>query len=83
MPVQDSRRPEELITGVIGQDGAYLAEYLLGLGYTARSVKRRSFSVNTARADHLHQDMHTGNMPMMAGDLEIARREVANDQNPV
>jgi len=83
MPVQDSRRPEELITGVIGQDGAYLAEYLPGLGCTEYSVKRRSFSVNTARADHLHQDLHTGNMPMMAGDLEIAQREVANGQNPV
>jgi GDPmannose 4,6-dehydratase len=83
MPVQDSRRPEELITGVVGQDGAYLAEYPLGLGCTEHSVKRRSFSVDTARADHLYQDLHTGNVPMMAGDLEIARREGANDQNPV
>jgi GDP-D-mannose dehydratase len=44
MPVQDSRRPEELITGVIGPDGAYLAEYPLGLGCTEHGVKRRSFS---------------------------------------
>ena len=48
-----------LITGVTGQDGAYLAEYLLGLGYTVHGVKRRSWSsFNTARVDHLYEDPH-------------------------
>ncbi len=47
-----------LITGVTGQDGAYLAELLLGKGYTVHGVKRRSSSFNTARVDHLYVDPH-------------------------
>lgn len=50
-----------LITGVTGQDGAYLAELLLAKGYTVHGVKRRSSSFNTARVDHLYQDPHTPN----------------------
>src|SRR6201996_4773727 len=45
-----------LITGITGQDGAYLAEYLLGKGYTVHGVKRRSSLFNTDRIDHLYQD---------------------------
>jgi GDPmannose 4,6-dehydratase len=56
MAVQDSRRRVALITGVTGQDGAFLAEYLLGLGYTVHGVKRRSSSFNTARVDRLYKD---------------------------
>jgi GDPmannose 4,6-dehydratase len=47
-----------LITGVTGQDGAYLAELLLGKGYTVHGIKRRSSSFNTGRIDHLYQDPH-------------------------
>lgn len=47
-----------LITGVTGQDGAYLAELLLSKGYTVHGVKRRSSSLNTARVDHLYVDPH-------------------------
>lgn len=47
-----------LITGVTGQDGAYLAELLLGKGYVVHGVKRRSSSFNTGRLDHLYQDPH-------------------------
>ena len=47
-----------LITGVTGQDGAYLAESLLGKGYEVHGVKRRSSSFNTARIDHLYSDPH-------------------------
>ena len=47
-----------LITGVTGQDGAYLAELLLDKGYEVHGVKRRSSSFNTARVDHLYQDPH-------------------------
>ena len=61
--VQDSKRRVALLTGVTGQDGAYLAEYLLGLGYTVHGIKRRSSSFNTARIDHLYEDPHTGNVP--------------------
>ena len=47
-----------LITGVTGQDGAYLAEFLLNKGYTVHGVKRRASSFNTARIDHLYRDPH-------------------------
>jgi GDPmannose 4,6-dehydratase len=47
-----------LITGVTGQDGAYLSELLLGKGYTVHGVKRRSSSFNTGRVDHLYVDPH-------------------------
>src|ERR1700743_1029464 len=71
MAVQDSKRRVALITGVTGQDGAYLAEYLLGLGYTVHGIKRRSSSFNTARVDHLYEDPHHGNVPFLMhyGDM--------------
>ena len=47
-----------LITGITGQDGAYLAEYLLGKGYEVHGVKRRASSFNTDRIDHLYRDPH-------------------------
>ncbi len=47
-----------LITGVTGQDGAYLAEFLLGKGYIVHGIKRRASSFNTARIDHLYHDPH-------------------------
>src|SRR5246500_3440876 len=47
-----------LITGVTGQDGAYLAELLLDKGYIVHGVKRRSSSFNTGRIDHLYEDVH-------------------------
>lgn len=50
-----------LITGVTGQDGAYLSEYLLKKGYIVHGLKRRSSQFNTARIDHLYQDRHETN----------------------
>src|SRR5436190_3341383 len=47
-----------LITGITGQDGAYLAELLLSKGYVVHGIKRRSSSFNTGRVDHLYQDPH-------------------------
>ena len=47
-----------LITGITGQDGAYLAEFLLAKGYEVHGIKRRSSSFNTERIDHLYQDPH-------------------------
>ena len=49
-----------LITGVTGQDGAYLSEFLLGKGYVVHGVKRRASSFNTGRIDHLYRDRHEG-----------------------
>lgn len=63
-----------LITGVTGQDGAYLAEFLLGKGYEVHGIKRRSSSLNTGRVDHLYQDPHEENVRffMHYGDLTDA-----------
>jgi len=51
-------RKVALITGITGQDGSYLAEFLLDRGYTVHGIKRRSSSFNTERIDHIYQDPH-------------------------
>ncbi|MGK6349875.1 GDP-mannose 4,6-dehydratase [Parapedobacter sp. DT-150] len=63
-----------LITGVTGQDGAYLAELLLNKGYTVHGLKRRSSLFNTDRIDHLYQDPHESNrlFTLHYGDLTDA-----------
>jgi GDPmannose 4,6-dehydratase len=63
-----------LITGVTGQDGAYLAEFLLGKDYVVHGLKRRSSSFNTGRVDHLYQDPHEQDLrfEMHYGDLTDA-----------
>lgn len=60
-----------LITGITGQDGAYLAELLLNKGYTVHGIKRRASSFNTQRVDHLYTDPHFKGLPfyMHYGDL--------------
>jgi GDPmannose 4,6-dehydratase len=60
-----------LITGVTGQDGSYLAEFLLGKGYEVHGIKRRSSLFNTDRIDHLYQDPHVDNRNFVLhyGDL--------------
>jgi len=63
-----------LITGVTGQDGAYLAEFLLDKGYEVHGIKRRASSFNTDRVDHLYQDPHQKNRKFVLhyGDLTDA-----------
>ncbi|EPX77013.1 GDP-mannose 4,6-dehydratase [Litoreibacter arenae] len=60
-----------LITGVTGQDGSYLAEFLLDKGYEVHGIKRRASSFNTQRVDHIYQDPHLDNAQFMLhyGDL--------------
>ena len=60
-----------LITGITGQDGAYLAQLLLGKGYLVHGIKRRSSSFNTGRIDHLYQDPHEKavNLKLHYGDM--------------
>ncbi|HBW79046.1 MAG TPA: GDP-mannose 4,6-dehydratase, partial [Sphingobacterium sp.] len=60
-----------LITGITGQDGAYLAEFLLKKGYKVHGLKRRSSLFNTDRIDHLYQDPHLDNrnFTLHFGDL--------------
>jgi len=63
-----------LITGITGQDGAYLAELLLGKGYEVHGIKRRASSFNTDRIDHLYRDPHEQGVRMLLhyGDLTDA-----------
>jgi len=60
-----------LITGITGQDGAYLAEYLIKKGYKVHGIKRRSSLLNTARIDHIYQDPHEENRSLILhyGDM--------------
>jgi len=63
-----------LISGITGQDGAYLAEFLLSKGYEVHGIKRRSSSFNTDRIDHLYQDPHEEDRRLVLhyGDLTDA-----------
>src|SRR5262245_27768717 len=63
-----------LITGITGQDGSYLAEFLLGRGYYVYGLMRRSSSFNTNRIDHIYQDPHEPNprLTLIYGDLNDA-----------
>ena len=68
---QSSIMKKALITGITGQDGAYLAELLIGKGYQVHGIKRRSSLFNTQRIDHLYQDPHETNLKVVLhyGDL--------------
>ncbi len=68
---QSSQNKVALITGITGQDGAYLAEFLLKKGYTVHGVKRRTSLFNTDRIDHLFQDPHDQNLKLILhhGDM--------------
>ncbi|MBF0367855.1 MAG: GDP-mannose 4,6-dehydratase [Magnetococcales bacterium] len=72
-----------LITGITGQDGAYLAEFLIGKGYEVHGVKRRVSSFNTARLNHLYQDPHieARNFILHYGDLTDATNLIRIIQN--
>ena len=63
-----------LVTGVTGQDGAYLTEFLLKKGYVVCGIKRRSSLINTQRIDHLYQDPHVEdrNLIIEYGDMTDA-----------
>ena len=71
--MKNTRQPgkKALITGITGQDGAYLAAFLLKKGYEVHGLKRRSSSFNTGRIDHLYQDPHERNRQFVLhyGDL--------------
>jgi GDPmannose 4,6-dehydratase len=71
MAAVESNGKVALITGVTGQDGAYLAEFLLKKGYTVHGIKRRSSLFNTDRIDHLYEDPHVVNRRFILhyGDL--------------
>ena len=66
-----TQRKKALITGITGQDGAYLAEFLLNKGYEVHGIKRRASMFNTGRIDHLYQDPHESDRKFILhhGDL--------------
>ena len=66
-----NNRKKALITGITGQDGSYLAEFLLAKNYEVHGIKRRTSSFNTERIDHLYQDPHKNNLDLILhyGDL--------------
>ena len=69
--MMNNHNKKALITGITGQDGSYLAEFLLKKGYEVHGIKRRSSSFNTQRIDHLYQDPHAENKNIFLhyGDL--------------
>ena len=69
--VQGLSMKKALITGITGQDGAYLAEFLIGKGYQVHGIKRRTSLFNTDRIDHLYQDPHEQNRKLVLhhGDM--------------
>ena len=72
-----------LITGITGQDGAYLAELLLEKGYIVHGIKRRSSTFNTQRIDHLYEDPHYANnkFHLHYGDMTDATNIIRTIQN--
>ncbi|HRN35995.1 MAG TPA: GDP-mannose 4,6-dehydratase [Flavobacteriales bacterium] len=70
-PAPKGKRKVALITGITGQDGAYLSEFLLNKGYEVHGIKRRSSLFNTDRIDHLYHDSHERGLPfhLHYGDL--------------
>src|SRR6184192_1343052 len=81
-----SSRRVALITGATGQDGAYLAEFLLNKGYVVHGIKRRSSSFNTGRVDHLYQDPHEAGLRFVLhyGDMTDATNliRIVQDTQP-
>lgn len=69
--MSNNARKTALITGITGQDGSYLAEFLLEKGYIVHGIKRRASLFNTQRVDHIYQDPHTdnANFTLHYGDL--------------
>tara|TARA_Y100001935_G_C17304694_1_gene511504 strand:- start:1073 stop:2137 length:1065 start_codon:yes stop_codon:yes gene_type:complete len=75
-----------LITGITGQDGSYLAEFLLEKGYVVHGIKRKSSSFNTERIDHIYEDLHKSNKQFYLhyGDLldSVSLVKIIRDTNP-
>ena len=76
-------KKKALITGITGQDGSYLAEFLLQKGYEVHGLKRRSSSFNTERIDHLYKDPHEmdNNLFLHYGDLTDSSNIIRTIQN--
>ena len=73
-----------LITGITGQDGSYLAEFLLNKGYEGHGIIRRASTFNTERIDHLYQDPHINGVRLFLhhGDRDPDRDDRSSSFNP-
>jgi GDPmannose 4,6-dehydratase len=73
---QGEKMKKALITGITGQDGSYLAEFLLSKGYEVHGIIRRASTFNTGRIDHIYVDPHTPNAKLFLhyGDLSDAEQ---------
>ena len=80
--MKDSANRTALITGVTGQDGAYLAELLLEKGYIVHGIKRRSSSFNTGRIEHLYQDPHVERSALHPALWRPDRRDQPDPHRP-
>src|ERR1700733_6517869 len=74
--VSPKRPPKAFISGITGQDGSYLAEFLLVKGYQVHGIIRRTSTFNTDRLDHIYSDPHEEEVPLQlhSGDLANAAR---------
>ena len=71
-------KKKALITGITGQDGSYLAEFLLKKGYLVHGINRKSSTFNTSRIDHIYKDFHTkSNFRLYYGDLTVSNSIVS------
>lgn len=73
---QKTEPKRALITGITGQDGSYLAEFLLEKGYEVHGIIRRSSSFNTSRIDHLYRDRHEVRNKMIYSALPAYNSEI-------
>jgi GDPmannose 4,6-dehydratase len=83
MPIEPYRRDQgkkyALITGVTGQDGSYLVEFLLSLGYEVHAIVRRSSTFNTQRIDHFYHDPHENSVKFFFYDADLISTEYISD----
>ncbi|OUX64062.1 MAG: GDP-mannose 4,6-dehydratase [Gammaproteobacteria bacterium TMED281] len=86
MSIKSRKKKKALITGITGQDGSYLAEFLIDKGYEVHGLKRRSSSFNTKRIDHIYEDPHTLNKKLILHDGDLTDSSsvvsVISDINP-
>ncbi|WP_138500745.1 GDP-mannose 4,6-dehydratase, partial [Nostoc sp. PA-18-2419] len=82
-----TQKKRALITGITGQDGSYLSEYLLELGYEVHGIIRRTSTFNTDRIDHIYQDPHQQGVQLFLhyGDLTdgTTLRRILEEVQPV
>ena len=75
----DKQRKTALITGITGQDGSYLVEYLLSKGYEVHGIIRKASTFNTERIDHIYLDPHDSNARFFIYNADLTSSEFISD----